>query len=255
VDQKDAVTAPEGSAAALADQPLAASDVGLLAGLCTTRAIRRYTDEPIPDAALRDMLFAATRAPSGSNRQPFRFVVLKDGDRASQAKALICDSAKAIWGAKRVNDGYDQGSGADMSSPKARMARTMQGYVETIASAPLLVLPCLVRYRDPEPMEGASVYPAVQNLLLAARALGYGGVITGFHRPVEARLKTLLGIPKEVFVACTVTLGRPQGNHGPVRRRPLHELVFGETWDEAPDWALDPPGTRYTSAGPPKTTG
>ena len=224
----------------------------LLAGVCTTRAIRRYSDEQIPDVALRDMLFAATRAPSGSNRQPFRFVVLREGDRASQAKALICDAAKDIWGAKRVNDGYDEGSGADLSSPKARMARTMQGYVESIATAPLLVLPCLVRYRDPEPMEGASVYPAVQNLLLAARALGYGGVITGFHRPVEARLKTLLGIPKDVFVACTVTLGRPQGNHGPVRRRPLRELCFGDTWDVAPDWAIDPPGTRYTSAGPPK---
>jgi len=239
------------SGAALGEQPLADGDVGLLGGLCSTRAIRRYTDEPIPDAALRDMLFAATRAPSGSNRQPFRFVVLQGGERAVQAKALIGDSAKDIWGAKRINDGYDKGSGVDTSSPKARMARTMQNYVESIETAPVLVLPCLVRYRDPDPMEGASVYPAVQNLLLAARALGYGGVITGFHRPVEARLKTLLGIPKEVFVACTVTLGRPQGSHGPVRRRPMSELVFGDSWEDAPAWAVDPPGTRHTSAGPP----
>lgn len=233
---------------------LASSDVELLEGLCSTRAIRRYTDEVIPDAALRDMLFAATRAPSGSNRQPFRFVVLREGHRAQQAKALICDSAKAIWDSKRVNDGYDRGSGQDIDSPKARMARTMQRYVESIESAPLLVLPCLVRYRDPDPMEGASVYPAVQNLLLAARALGYGGVITGFHRPVEARLKTLLGIPQDVFVAATVTLGRPEGNHGPVRRRPMSELVFGDTWNKAPAWAVDPPGTRHTSAGPPRRT-
>ena len=237
---------------ALGSSAMAHSDVGLLEGVCSTRAIRRYTDEIIPDAALRDMLFAATRAPSGSNRQPFRFVVLRDGDRAAQAKALICESAKEIWAAKRLNDGYDKGSGADSRSPKARMARTMQRYVDTIESAPLLVLHCLLRYRDPEPMEGASVYPAVQNLMLAARALGYGGVITGFHRPVEARLKTLLGIPKEVFMACTVTLGRPEGQHGPVRRRPMRELVFGDSWNEAPDWAVDPPGTRHTSAGPPK---
>ena len=101
-------------------------------------------------------------------------------------------------------------------------------------------------------MEGASVYPAVQNLLLAARALGYGGVITGFHRAAEADLKSLLGIPEEVFIACTVTLGKPAGRHGPVRRRPMSELVFGDQWDTPAQWAQDPPGTRHTSAGPPK---
>lgn len=101
-------------------------------------------------------------------------------------------------------------------------------------------------------MEGASVYPAVQNLLLAARALGYGGVITGFHGRVQAELKTLLEIPEEVFITCTITLGKPQGKHGPVRRRPMSELVFGDQWQQAPSWAVDPPGTQYTSAGPPK---
>ncbi len=240
------------SGEALAAESLAHVELGLLEGLCTTRAIRRYTADAVPDAALRDMLFAATRAPSGSNRQPFRFVVLRDGERALQARALIGSAARQIWATKRRNDGYDQGSGADAGSPKARMARTMQNYVDSIDHAPVLVLPCLVRYREPDPMEGASVYPAVQNLLLAARGLGYGGVITGFHRPVEGELKTLLGIPDEVFIACTVTLGRPAGNHGPVRRRPMHELVFGEVWSESPAWAQDPPGTRFTSAGPPR---
>jgi nitroreductase len=115
-----------------------------------------------------------------------------------------------------------------------------------------LILPCLVRYRAPTPMEGASVYPAVQNLLLAARALGYGGVITGFHGAVDAPLKELLGIPSEVFIAATVTLGKPSGGHGPVRRRPMAELVYGDAWGTAPDWAVDPPGTQHTSAGPPK---
>jgi hypothetical protein len=61
----------------------------------------------------------------------------------------------------------------------------------------------------------------------------------------------LLGIPEEVFIAATVTLGKPQGKHGPVRRRPMNELVFGDSWQQAPDWAVDPPGTAYTRAGPP----
>ncbi|MDZ7669510.1 MAG: nitroreductase family protein [Gammaproteobacteria bacterium] len=236
----------------LADVPLPEDTVGLLEGLATTRAIRRYRDEPIPEGHLRDILFAATRGPSGSNRQPFRFVVLSDGPNARAAKTLIGEQARAMWDAKRKHDGYDRGSGTAADSPKARMARTMQAYVDNFESAPVLVLPCLVRYREPHPMEGASVYPAVQNLLLGARALGYGGVITGFHSAVEDDLKRLLGIPDDVFIAATVTLGRPQGGHGAVRRRPLEELVFGEHWGEAPAWAADPPGTRYTSAGPPK---
>ena len=226
--------------------------VGLLEGINSTRAIRRYRDESIPEKDLRDMLFAATRAPSGSNRQPFRFVVLTDSEKAKQAKVLIKQGAESVWRAKKTNDQYDQRSGADSASPKARMARTMDSYVENFDKVPVLILPCLVRYREPTPMEGASVYPAVQNLLLAARALGYGGVITGFHHMVETELKNLLGIPEEVFVSCTVTLGKPKGKHGPVRRRPMNELVYGDTWNESPDWAVDPAGTRHTSAGPPR---
>lgn len=225
--------------------------IDLLEGIASTRAIRRYLADPIPDDVLRDMLFAATRAPSGSNRQPFRFVVLSDSDKARAAKRLIGTAARKLWKAKRDSDGYDQGSGSDRSSPKARMARTMESYVDNFDTVPVLVLPCLVRYRAPNPMEGASVYPAVQNLLLAARALGYGGVITGFHGAVDADLKALLGIPEEVFIAATVTLGKPQGGHGPVRRRPMRERVYGDTWGQAPAWAVDPQGTRFTSAGPP----
>jgi nitroreductase len=237
--------------APLEDRPLAGDEVGLLEGLASTRAIRRYRDEPVPDHVLRDILFAATRAPSGSNRQPFRFVVLTGGERARQAKELVAGAAQAVWEHKRSNERYDQGSGRDPDSPKSRLARTMQSYVEDFARVPCLVLPCLVRHRDPHPGEGASIYPAVQNLLLAARGLGYGGVITGFHFGVEGELKKLLDIPEEVFISCTVTLGKPRGRHGPVRRRPLSELVYSDRWGESADWAVDPPGTRYTSAGPP----
>jgi len=229
------------------------ADIGLLEGLSTTRAIRRYRDEPIPDEVLRDILFAATRAPSGSNRQPFRFIVLTDGPRAAEAKALIARGAQRLWASKRRNDGYDTGSGATADSPKSRMAATMQEYVDRFERVPCVVLPCLVRYREPTPTEGASIYPACQNILLAARALGYGGVITGFHGFVEPELRTLLGIPEGVLVAATITLGRPVGHHGPVRRRPMNELVYGDTWGESPAWADDPPGTQFTQAGPRQT--
>ena len=233
---------------------LQTSDIDLMSGLASTRAIRRYRREPIPDRDLRDMLFAATRGPSGSNRQTFRFVVLTDSEKAQTAKRLIGESAQALWASKRQNDGYDKGSGSSTNSPKARMARTMQSYVDNFASVPALILPCFIRYRAPAPAEGASIYPAVQNLLLAARGLGYGGVITGFAGSVDKELKALLDIPEEVFIAATITLGKPVGKHGPVRRRPMAELVYGDAWEQPAVWAVDPPGTRFTSAGPPKTT-
>ena len=227
----------------LADRPLAPDTVGLLEGIATTRAIRRYRDEPIPSGVLRDILFAATRAPSGSNRQPFRFLVLEDSPRARQAKSAIAEGARRLWADKRVNDGYDAGTGAVDDSPKARMARTMDHYVDNFASAPVVILVCLERYREPNPTEGASVYPACQNILLAARALGYGGVLTGFHSFVEPRLRTLLEIPDHVFVAATISLGRPAGSHGPVRRRAMSHSVFGDQWGRSAPWAVDPAGT------------
>jgi nitroreductase len=130
------------------------------------------------------------------------------------------------------------------------MARTMDHFVDTFADTPVVVLACLQRYRAPVPTEGASVYPACQNLLLAARALGYGGVMTIWHAPVEDRLKALLGIPSDVLLAATIPLGRPAGHHGPVRRRPTRELVYEDRWEEPASWATDPEGTRHTKAGP-----
>jgi nitroreductase len=226
--------------------------VELLEGLATTRAIRRYLPEPIPDDDLRTILWSATRAPSGSNRQPFRFVVLRDGPVAEQAKAVLGGAFRRSWADKRRADGYDSGSGMVGDSPKARTARTMQRFVDRFELTPVVVLACLVRHRPPDPYEGASVYPACQNLLLAARALGYGGVMTMWHHLVEAELRALLAVPDEVALSACITLGRPEGSHGPVRRRPLGDLVFEERWDRPARWATDPPGTRFTRGGPPQ---
>lgn len=226
------------------------TDLSLLEGLCSTRAIRRYRPDPIPDDDLATMLFAATRAPSGSNRQPFRFLVLRDGPAAEQAKSLLGDSFRAQWAAMRAADRYDSGSGSDPSSPKARMAETMQHFVDHVEDTPVIVLACLDPCRADDINEGASIFPACQNLLLAARALGYGGVLTRWHGPVEPRLRELLEIPESAFVAATITLGRPVGRHGPVRRRPIGDLVFDDRWGASAPWATEPEGTRHTSAGP-----
>ncbi len=225
--------------------------VGLLDGMATCRSIRRYADRPVTDEELATILFHATRAPSGSNRQPFRFVVLRSGDEAAEARRLLGEAGRRMWAGKRRADGYEEGSGRDAGSAKARMAATMARYVDCFEEVPVVILPCLVRYREPTPFEGASIYPACQNLLLAARAIGLGGALSGFHLAVADQLSALLGLPDEATIAATVTLGHPAGRHGPVRRRPLAELVYGGRWGASPAWAVDPPGTRFTSAGPP----
>ncbi|HUF98000.1 MAG TPA: nitroreductase, partial [Ilumatobacter sp.] len=73
----------------------------------------------------------------------------------------------------------------------------------------------------------------------------------GWHGTVDAELRELLGIPTDVVIAATISLGRPEGRHGPVRRLPLDQLVFADSWGVAADWAIDPPGTEHTAAGPP----
>jgi len=224
--------------------------VSAIDALSTTRAIRRYTEELIPNEDLNRILWLASRAPSGSNRQPFRFLAITQGETANRVKRVLGDSFRRGWAAKLQNDGYQSGSGLDPNSPKSRQAATMQHYVDHIEQVPVIVFACLVRYRDASPTEGASIYPACQNLLIAARTLGYGGALTMWHQGVETQLRELLDVPDNVAMSACITLGRPQGAHGPVRRRPIAELVYENQWGSSPPWAIDPDGTRYTSAGP-----
>lgn len=202
-----------------------ATPISLLEGLATTRAIRRYTDAPVPAADLETILWHAGRAPSGSNRQPFRFLVLTDGPCAVAAKAMLGDAFRAGWSAKRESDGYRP----------SRFADSMQQYVDRFERTPVVVLVCLDRYRAPSPYEGASVYPACQNLLLAARALGYGGALTMWHLGVEADLRELLDIPHDVALSACITLGVPEGRHGPLKRKPLGDIVYRDRWGGAAD--------------------
>jgi nitroreductase len=214
--------------------------------IATTRSIRRYLDRPVEPAVLSEILFAASRAPSGSNRQLARFLILGATPEAREARLLIAGNARATWAAKAERDAYDLGAAA---SPKERLARTMREYVEGLADVPVLLLACLIRPGAPASDEGASVYPACQNLLLAARALGLGGVLTRWHRGVELQLADLLGIPAGVAIHATISLGYPAGRHGPVRRIPLRDAVFEGRWGRPAEWISEPAGTRHAGSG------
>jgi nitroreductase len=219
---------------------------GLLEAIATARSIHRYRRDPISETDLAAILWAGTRGPSGSNSQPFRFLVLRDGPRAVQARALLGGAFRAEWARKSADEGWERG---DASPRRLRSARAMQRFVDRFEEIPAIVLACFVRRHAPNPYDGLSVYPACQNILLAARGLGYGACFSLWHIGVEDGLRGLLEIPDDAAIAATITLGRPEGRHGPLRRRPARELVFDDAWGRPAAWVADPEGSRF-SRGP-----
>ncbi len=191
----------------------------------TQRAIRRFKPDPISVENIRTILEAAIKAPSGGNRQPARFVVLHD-------RAVIEEFGKLYheaWWAKR----RDQGWYKPEDIPKEdKVHQSAMRLADEIRYAPVIILTCA-------PRKGLdnSVFPSVQNLMLAARALGIGSTLTTLHPQVDARVKQLLKIPMEVEILCCIPLGYPRGNFGPTTRKPTTETVFFNQWDTPPPWA------------------
>lgn len=202
-------------------------DIGLFEAMSTARAIRRYRTDPVPDDVLSRCIEAATWAPSGSNRQGWRFVVL----RSPEARAVIAPAFQAGWRAKARGDGFDAPPEGD-TSPRARFTRSMATFVERIEDVPVFVLFCLQRRdRAPHLTDGASIYPALQNFLLAARAHGLGAVVTGWFVMAEPKLRELVGIPDDWLLAALIPVGYPEGRHGPLKRKPITEVAYAERWD------------------------
>ncbi len=195
----------------------------------TARAIRRYRPDPVPDDVLRRCLEAATWAPSGSNRQAWRFVVL----RSAEARALLGPAYRKGWAEMSGGYGLDRELDPGDNSPIARMGRTMQHFVDHFEEVPVYVLFCLKGRGRTHLSEGASIYPAMQNFMLASRAQGVGTVATSWFLFAERQLRELVGIPDDWMLAGLLPLGYPVGHHGPVRRRPVAEVACVDTWDSA----------------------
>lgn len=195
--------------------------------LATARSIRRFTDEEIDDETLRRCLEAATWAPNGANAQAWRFVVL----RSPEQRAAVAEAARRalaviepVYGMTRPSD--------DDTSRRARNDRATYELHDR-AGERTSVLFATYRYDTAsELLLGGSIYPAMQNLLLAARALGLGACVTSWASyGGEALLREAVGIPDDWLLAGHVVLGWPRGHHGPVRRRPLADVVYLDRWD------------------------
>lgn len=186
----------------------------------TQRAIRRLKPDPIPKSDLRDVLEAATRAPSGGNSQPWHFVVVTDAGLRKQFGPLY----REAWWAKRRDSGFH---GPEDLPPEYKDAMRL---ADRIGEAPVIVLLCATA-KGPGPM--GSVIPAAQNLLLAARALGIGGLITTLHPQVEERVHALFRIPETAQIVYCLPLGYPRGRFGPAQRKPLPEVCSWDLWGNA----------------------
>lgn len=195
--------------------------------LATTRAIRRFTDEPVGEAVLRRCLEAATWAPSGGNAQHWRFIVLDSPEiRAvvQQAADLALEIIEPIYGMTRPADD-------DMSRNARRNRATYELHDRAGQRTSVLFV---ARHNEfaSDFLQGASIFPAVQNFYLAARAQGLGACPTSWAAyGGEQLIRDALGIPAEWVLAGHIVVGWPRGHFGPVRRRAVADVVFRNAWE------------------------
>lgn len=199
----------------------------------TMRTIRRFEPRAIPDDVLVDIVTAATWAPSGSNSQPWGFLLVRDPGPKRALRDLYLarfELAERVYAAT-----------SESTPQQARLLRGARYLAEHLDETPVLLFPCVDkrRYpmifdergetRDPTTLY-ASILPAVQNLLLAARAHGIGGCLTTLLRFADAAVRQLLAIPSHVVTTVMIPLGYARDKFGPVRRRPASDVMYLDRW-------------------------
>jgi nitroreductase len=187
----------------------------------TQRSIRRFKPDPIPLADIELMLEAASKAPNGGNQQVARFLVVTEPALIREFGRLYHEA----WWAKRRDEGF--------AGPEDLPRRYLPaaGLADAMEHAPCVMFALALHGGSPD-----SVLPAVQNLMLAARALGIGCVPTTLHPTVMPRFRAMFGIPDDVGFYFCVPLGYPQGNFGPNVRKPTVETTFLNRWSEPVPW-------------------
>lgn len=185
------------------------TDISLFEAIHTQRAIRHFTSEPVDDALIERVLDAAIRAPSARNAQPWRFLVVRDRDTKAKLGAIFDALGQQLYG----SGAPDRTPWEDV--PVLIVVLSEGSFGQTAASAMAM---------------DASIYPAVQNLLLAARGLGLGTVLTTRWKQHEAQVRPLLGLPDTVQAHAIVPLGWPAARFGRSSRRPVAEVTYRETF-------------------------
>ncbi len=206
--------------------------------MSTLRAVRRLKPDPIPDEVLERILTAATWAPSGGNRQCWRIIVVK----ASGLKEKLSALYKPHW--IEYTKGYDsllQRLAPDKIAQTKRGLEAGNYLADHLGEAPIICVFCFnpsqmtitdEHLSRPSVVGGGSVYPAVQNLLLAARNEGLGCVLTTLLCKEEEAIRRLLGIPEQWFTCAHIPIGYPVlGGHGKISRKSVEEMIYVDNFD------------------------
>ena len=218
-------------------------DIELFEAIHTARSLRRLKPDPVPEGLIAQVLDAAIRASSAGNAQNWAFLVVRDSALRRQLGAIYrkaSDIAAAMYTAK--------GRPAHLSEAQyQRLMATGAHLWDHMGDAPVILIPCLRRPDVPpvsgvahdaelayaNRIRGASIYPAVQNIILACRALGLGTTITTNHLRCEDAVRALLGLPDDVDSFAMMPIGWPIDPFGPLSRKPLSAVVHADRWGSA----------------------
>lgn len=209
----------------------------LTEALYTTRAMRRTKPDPLPEDAAAKMVDAAIRAPSGSNMQAWRIVVVTDANQRRALGALYKDAYRLLQ--ETVYAGAREKAEASGDVALQRVMSSSDWLGEHFGEAPLTAL-----FYDRNDASGASIYPAVWNYMLAARGLGIGTTLTTILGAFkEGEVGELLGVPadKGWKLRAAIPCGIPTGRWGLAKRKPAHEIAYADHWGQAPSWTVDEP--------------
>jgi nitroreductase len=206
------------------------TDPGLFETIYSLRAIRRLKPDPIPEETLRKIVEAGIHAPSGGNRQDWGFILVRDPELKRFIRdRYLATQQKLQAGRPPIND----------LPPDRQRARKAAAHLsEHMHEAPVLLLACALKEYPPwtqnprasQATVHGSIYPAVQNILLACRAYGIGATLTTTHCFFEEELKQKLGIPENMEISALLPMGYPRGKLGKTTRKPVEEVLFWDRW-------------------------
>lgn len=203
----------------------------------TQRSIRRFKPDPVPDDLIWKMIDAAIRAPSGSNLQPWVWLVVRDQAKREAVARAVRERLEADGRLQEMRRNAEQ---LETASRRLSVRRAVELF-ENLAAAPVLIIPCLIGVTSPVSearslFAGSSIYGAVQNLMLAARALGVGTVLTTPNIYVEEMLVKEFHLPENAIPACIIPVGFPDGQRfGPTTRKPAETVTYWDDWGAAAD--------------------
>ena len=203
----------------------------------STRAMRRLKADPVPDELVRKILRAGVCAANGGNTQRWRFLVVKDQAIKKKVQVHYKRALDEVVGPRYRTSAPPPGVTREQYD---RQHSAVEYLTEHFHEAPVWIVACLDSPNQdvqgaapPTRSAGASIYPAVQNMLLAARALGLGATLTTRHLLYERETETALGLPPGVHSYAIIPIGYPLGNFGPVGRGPLKDIVYQDHWGAA----------------------